>query len=110
MARITVSMADSLRTKLEAYSDEQKLSVSKVVSLALQAYLPGEDNPPDPELVNTQRYLAELVGQLDGLRDAVHRMTLAQYGPFSELPTAVTQSLPQPPTPRTVEDDHDEEE
>ena len=65
MARITVSMVDSLRDKLEAYADEQKLSVSKVVSLAVQSYLPGEDNPADPDLVNTQLYLVDLVKQLD---------------------------------------------
>ncbi len=110
MARITVSMVDSLRDKLEAYADEQKLSVSKVVSLAVQSYLPGEDNPADPDLVNTQLYLVDLVKQLDGLRDAVHRMTLAQYGPFTELPEAVTLSLPQPPISRMPEDDDAQEE
>ncbi len=111
MARITVSLTDSLKSELDAYAEEQQLSVSKVVSQALQAFLPGEENPPDPDLVNTQRYLVQLVEQLEGLRDAVHRMTLAQYGPFAELPADVTQALPQPPWSRGMDtEEHDEEE
>jgi len=102
MARITVSLTDELKTKLEAYAEEQQLSVSKVVSQALRAFLPGEDKPPDPDLVNTQRYLDRLVLQLEGLREAVHRMALAQYGPFAELPKELVEALP--PTTWTYEE------
>lgn len=110
MARITVSLTDELKAELETYADQQKLSVSKVVSLALQAYLPGEDNPPDPDLVNTQHYVAELANQLEGLREAVHRMALAQYGPFADLPEDLTHSLPQPPWCADAHDDRSDEE
>lgn len=111
MARITVSLTDSLKSKLDAYAEEQKLSVSRVVSQALQAFLPGEENPPDPDLVNTQRYIAQLVHQLEGLREAVHRMALAQYGPFADLPDDLTQSLPASPwrTLAADEEERDEE-
>lgn len=91
-------MSRSLKANLDAYADEHKLSVSKVVTQALQSFLPGE-TPTDPDLVNTQRYIAELVEQLEGLRQSVHQMTLAQYGPFAAIPDNVTQSLPRPPWP-----------
>jgi len=110
VARITVSLTDSLKSKLDAYADEQKLSVSRVVSQALQAFLPGEENPPDPDLVNTQRYIAQLVHQLEGLREAVHRMALAQYGPFADLPDDLTQSLPASPWILAAVEECDEEE
>lgn len=109
MARITVSLTDSLKGELDTYAEEQQLSVSKVVSQALQAFLPSEENPPDPDLVNTQRYVAQLVHQLEGLREAMHRMALAQYGPFAELPDDLTVSLPLPPWKR-VGDTEDTEE
>lgn len=113
MARITVSITNDLKAGLDAYAEEQKLSVSKVVSQALQAFLPGEENPPDPDLVNTQRYLVQLVHHLEGLREAVHRMALAQYGPFADLPEDLAGPLPQPPWPRagdTEENDEEEQE
>ncbi len=110
MARITVSLTDSLKSKLDAYADEQKLSVSRVVSQALQAFLPGEENPPDPDLVNTQLYLAQIVAQVEGFREAMHRMALAQYGPFAELPDDLTRSLPSPPWTSLAVEECDEEE
>jgi len=112
VARITVSLTDSLKGELDTYAEEQQLSVSKVVSQALQAFLPGEENPPDPDLVNTQRYVAQLVHQLEGLREAMHRMALAQYGPFAELPEDLTVSLPLPPWKRAgdTEESDDAEE
>jgi predicted transcriptional regulator len=110
VARITVSLTDSLKSKLDAYAEEQKLSVSRVVSQALQAFLPGEENPPDPDLVNTQRYIAQLVHQLEGLREAVHRMALAQYGPFADLPDDLTQSLPASPWTLAADVEEQDEE
>ena len=108
MARITVSLTDELKAELEAYAEEQQVSVSKVVSQALRAFLPGEENPPDPDLLNTQHYLDRLVRQLDGLREAVHRMALAQYGPFADLPEELTESLP--PTTWSYDEREDEDE
>lgn len=110
MARITVSLANELKAELEAYAEQQQLAVSKVVSLALQAYLPGEENPPDPDLVNTQHYLAQLVGQLEGVREAVHRMALAQYGPFADLPDDLVRPLPQPPWSRAKDEENEDED
>ena len=66
--------------------------------------------PPDPDLVNTQRYLLQLVHQLEGLREAVHRMALAQYGPFADLPEDLTGPLPQPPWPRAIDTEENDEE
>jgi hypothetical protein len=111
MARITVSLTDALKAELDAYAEAEKLTVSKVVSQALRAFLPSEENPPDPNLVHTQQYVTELVQQLEGLREAVHRMALAQYGPFADLPSELTSSLPSTPWRRSSDvEETDEEE
>lgn len=102
-------MSRSLKADLDAYADEHKLSVSRVVTQALQAFLPGQ-TPTDPDLVNTQRYIGQLVEQLEGLRQSVHRMTLAQYGPFAALPENVTTPLPRPPWPRRELDELGDED
>jgi len=103
MARITISLSDQLKEDLELYAEQHELSVSKAVTLALQGFLPGQSDQ-DADLQQTQRYLRSLVSQLDELREAVHRMALAQYGPFAPLPEAVSQPLPPPTWSRAEED------
>lgn len=112
MARLTVSIDEELKARLNEYAEEHHLSASKVVSQALRAYLPGEENPPDPDLVNTQHYVAQLREQLEDLRESVHRMALAQYGPFAPLPDGVTEPLIEPPwsAVRESEDEGEEDE
>jgi len=109
MARITVSLSDELKEDLERYADSHELSVSKTVTLALQAFLPGQSGQ-DADLQQTQRYVRTLVSQLDQLREAVHRMALAQYGPFAQLPEAISQPLPEPTWSGTFEDGEDPDE
>jgi hypothetical protein len=100
MGRITVSLPDPLEATLDAYAKEQKLSVSKVVTLALEAYFGSPSPPPDPappELAQIRGYLDQVVQQLDGLREGVYQMAIAESGPFAEIPQAISEPLPDPP-------------
>jgi hypothetical protein len=99
MGRITVSIPDELEATLDAYAKEHHLPVSQVVTRALRGFF--EDPPSDPQdppdLPATQAYLSKLVTQLELARQSVHQMAIAQWGPFSPIPDAVTRALPQPP-------------
>ena len=98
MGRITVSLPDKLEADLAEYAKEHKISVSRVVTRAIQSFLPGHSPaPPAVDLVDTQNYLHGLIAQLENMRSHLHRMALAQYGPFAPLPDSLEHSLPVPP-------------
>lgn len=101
MGRITVSLPDSLKAALKTYANEHDLNTSKVVVLALEAYFesgsPPVDDVPPTDLAGTQRYLDQLVSQLEALRTNVHQIAVSQYGPFAGIPDSLSQSLPAPP-------------
>lgn len=112
MGRITVSLPDQLEADLAEYAKEHKISVSRAVTRALQSFLPGHSPvPPAVDLVDTQNYLHGLIGQLEAVRGHLHRMALAQYGPFAPLPESLERPLPAPPwnnfVPRYEEDEDD---
>jgi len=101
MGRITVSLPESLKATLKTHANQHDLTTSKVVVLALEAYFQG-GSPLDPEtpsadLAGTQRYLSQLVSQLEAVRQNVHQIAVSQYGPFADIPDSLSQSLPAPP-------------
>lgn len=98
VGRITVSLPDNLEADLDAYAKENKISVSGAVTRAIQAFLPGHSPaPPAVDLVDTQLYLSQALAQLEDLRSQLHRMAMAQYGPFAPIPDSLQQPLPTPP-------------
>lgn len=101
MGRITVSLPESLKATLKAHANQHDLTTSKVVALALEAYFQGEpppqQEPPAADLGGTQRYLGQLVAQLEAVRRNVHQIAVSQYGPFAAIPDSLSQPLPEPP-------------
>ena len=101
MGRITVSLPESLKATLKTHANEHDITTSRVVVLALEAYFQHGTPPPHEEptadLAGTQRYLTQLVSQLEAVRRSVHQIAVSQYGPFVAIPDSLSQSLPEPP-------------
>lgn len=98
MGRITVSIPNELEATLDAYAEEHQQAVSHIVTRALRKFF---ENPPDPtdppDLAATQRYLTQLLEQLELVRQSLHQVAIAQSGAFAAIPDALSQPLPEPP-------------
>ena len=105
MARLTISLPESLKVQLEERAAQRKLSVSQVAHEALEASLsrgrPEAESPSLPRLelnrgdAETRRYLTGLLAKLKRLRSSVDELAVIN-GPLGHPPPS---SLPRPPWP-----------
>lgn len=108
MARLTISLPESLKVQLEQRAAQRKLSVSQVAHEALEASLSqwrheaeSHPSPATPRLelnrgdAETRRYLTGLLVELERLRSSVDELAVIN-GPLGHPPPS---SLPRPPWP-----------
>lgn len=77
MAKMSVSLSDALKARLETYAQEHSLSDSQVVQQALEAFLSESSQPPPPEtdwavpVKQLQKYVAALAANHEQVRSAM---------------------------------------
>lgn len=99
-AKISVSLPDDLKARLDAYAEEHQQSVSQVVQDALQRFL---DNPPTPpplppesghlehDVQQLQRYVTALAANHEQVRASLQLISemSATQGVFIPCPAPV---------------------
>lgn len=74
MAKISVSLSDDLKARLDAHAQEHNETVSDVVQKALESYLdgstppPAEDDQAGPQIRELQQYVAQLAKNHEQVR------------------------------------------
>lgn len=106
-AKISVSLSDDLKARLDAYAQDQGQSVSQVVQNALERFLspsqpepsPAPIPPPveEPELYHRVRRLEDYVGQLAHHEEQLRR-SLEYISRVSAM-SGVTVPCPPPTMP-----------
>jgi predicted transcriptional regulator len=101
VARITVSLPQELKDRLDAYAAERQLPISQVVAQALeQLFDPSRQPAPEPGADEAARaYAGELAAHVESLRRVLWEVSGRVSNPFYPLMNQVPGPLPPPAWP-----------